>query len=271
MPEPCHQQPAAASRAGDSVVPEPALPASPADLVAMERLAVHAWPATETAAIDGWLWRWSGGGSQRANSVATVDYVGGDVERTIAEVESRYAAKGVSARFQLFEASRPGSLGACLARRGYAVTEECTTLWKPVDAAAVPPADVVVGDRTDEAWLDVYLAAQTASRQVVNRGIVARVPGPRVLASCWRDGRVVSTGLGVAMGSFVIIECMATRPEARRQGGAEAVLRAIEAWAAALGARHLFLQATAANAPAQSLYRRFGMTLAGRYSFHARA
>ena len=39
------------------------------DLRRVERLHVRAWRALETAIIHGWLWRYSGGGSQRANSV----------------------------------------------------------------------------------------------------------------------------------------------------------------------------------------------------------
>jgi N-acetylglutamate synthase len=46
------------------------------DLRRIERLHVRAWPAFETAEIDGWLWRYSGGGSQRANSVSTVAFSG---------------------------------------------------------------------------------------------------------------------------------------------------------------------------------------------------
>ena len=43
-------------------------------LLAIERAAVRAWPAGETRDVDGWLWRYSGGGSQRANSVSALAY-----------------------------------------------------------------------------------------------------------------------------------------------------------------------------------------------------
>ncbi len=66
---------------------------------------------------------------------------------------------------------------------------------------------------------------------------------------------MISTGLCVADGAFAVVECMATRTQARRQGGADAVLAAIEAWAAARGVRTLALQVVAANAPALALYR----------------
>ncbi|HRD78565.1 MAG TPA: GNAT family N-acetyltransferase, partial [Hyphomicrobiaceae bacterium] len=59
--------------------------------------------------------------------------------------------------------------------------------------------------------------------------------------------------------------CMASRPDARRSGGARAVLAAIEHWAGALGAGTLFLQTGADNAAAQALYAGVGYGLAGRY------
>ena len=64
------------------------------DLRRIERLHVRAWPAFETANIDGWLWRYSGGGSQRANAVSTIDFTGAEVEHAVDEVESRYHAIG---------------------------------------------------------------------------------------------------------------------------------------------------------------------------------
>ena len=51
---------------------------------------------------------------------------------------------------------------------------------------------------------------------------------------------------------------MATRAEARRQGGADAVLRSLEAWAADQGVKTLALQVVADNAAAVPLYTRLG-------------
>jgi ribosomal protein S18 acetylase RimI-like enzyme len=86
------------------------------------------------------------------------------------------------------------------------------------------------------------------------------VPQPCGYFSCRRAGQVISTGLCVTDGEFAVVECMATRAEARRQGGAEAVLRSLEEWAIEQGARILALQVVAANAAAIALYTRFGFT-----------
>ena len=59
-----------------------------ADRVRMERAHVHAWPARQATRIDGWLWRYSGGGSQRANSASTVDFTGNDVAASVDAVEA---------------------------------------------------------------------------------------------------------------------------------------------------------------------------------------
>ena len=84
------------------------------------------------------------------------------------------------------------------------------------------------------------------------------MPQPCGYFSCRRAGQVISTGLCVADGDFAVIECMATRAEARRQGGADAVLRSLEAWAIARGVKALALQAVADNTAAIPLYTRFG-------------
>jgi GNAT superfamily N-acetyltransferase len=69
---------------------------------------------------------------------------------------------------------------------------------------------------------------------------------------------VISTALCTADGEFGVVECMATRADARRQGGAATVLNALEAWASAHDVKHLALQVVATNEPAIALYTRCG-------------
>src|SRR5437660_2414899 len=94
----------------------------------IERLHVRAWPAFETADIDGWLWRYSGGGSQRANSVSALAFQGADADAAIAEAEARYRARGASPLFQVCHVNAPGDLDERLQRRGYRLQEPCTAL-----------------------------------------------------------------------------------------------------------------------------------------------
>lgn len=236
---------------------------------ALERLHVRAWPATEAERVDGWLWRWSGGASQRANSVSTVDFTGTDPEASLARVEALYLAKAAPVRFHTFDLSGPPGLPALLAARGFRAGETTLTLMAPAKATTLP-ADVEVSSDPGRDWLDVYMGAITPDRRAVNRTILDRVPAPRAFFSVRREGRVISTALCVVDGDHAVAECVATRADSRGQRGAEAAMRALIGWAAGRGARIIALQVVDGNVPALALYRRLGFSQIGENRFWVR-
>jgi N-acetylglutamate synthase len=236
-------------------------------LLAIELAAVRAWPAGETRDVDGWLWRYSGGGSQRANSVSALHYRGRNVERTIDEIERLYRERGAPVRFQVgFPISEPVDLDARLAARGYVIHDPVTTLVKPVEVVA-QPTDVTLSDAPSEGWMAVYLGNISPDRQPFAAAMLARVPAPRVFAEARRQGETIATALGVLHQDAVIAECVGTARSARRQGAASAVMQALEAWAAEQSARTIGLQAVTTNMPAQGLYAALGYTAAGTYHY----
>src|SRR6266568_183780 len=121
------------------------------DLRRIERLHVRAWPAFETADIDGWLWRYSGGGSQRANSVSTVDFSGDDPAAALDEVEARYRARDAIVRLHTYDLSAPAGLADLLQGRGYRAGETTVTMAKPVGATN-PSADIEIDAVPDAEW-----------------------------------------------------------------------------------------------------------------------
>ena len=239
------------------------------DLRRFERAHVKAWPALETATIDGWLWRYSGGASQRANSVSTLSFTGSDPAAALDAVEARYRAKGVPARFHTFDVSAPADVTALLDARGYGDGETTITMAKPVNGTGAT-AEVEVTDHAGAEWREVYLAAITESRRAINSRILDAIPGPRAFFACRRAGRVVATALSVVDDGCAVVECVASREDARRQGAALAVLTALEAWAADQGARSLALQVSATNPAALALYRQLGFMPAATNRFRVR-
>lgn len=231
-------------------------------LPAMLRLAIDAWPALAVADIDGWLWRSSGGGSKRANSVATLAYNGTDVASAIATVGRRYRERGQLVRFQVEEIGVPTGLAEHLIARGYVLEETTVNMAKSIASQELALADKGDGCSHTRSptldWLAVYLSAITPDRRVVNEQIVHSVPKPRAYFLCRHEGQPISSGLCVASGDVAIVECMATAPSVRRSGGARRILAAIENWARQQGARTLFLQVVEINAPAVALYEQTG-------------
>jgi N-acetylglutamate synthase len=241
------------------------MPADRAMLRAIEQAAVRSWPALETADIGGWLWRYASGGSQRANSVSTLDFAGADFDGAVREAERRYAANSAPCQFTVTQVSEPAELDQRLADLGYERGHDHLTMMKPLAAAAMPPADVEVSAEPSPEWLAIYLSGLSGNRRAVAPTILSGLPHPRASFSCRRDGAVVASGLSVADGQLASVQCMATLASARRQGCAASVLRAIEAWATGQRCEYLYLQAEAANTGAIALYEGFGFRVAGLY------
>jgi len=234
-------------------------------LLAVERAAIRAWPALETRDIGGWLWRYSAGGSQRANSVAALADPGLDPEAAIDEAEALYADRGARPQFQITDAANPSDLDARLARRGYRFNDPCTTLAADLNGNTVMPAEAVFLRRADAEWFETYASVITANRKAVAPQILARVPAEAVFVGIRLGGRIAATTLVVLDCPVAIVECVATHPDARRQGAARLAMYAAMRWANDHGARIMALGAVAANAPAQALYAALGFRLVGRY------
>jgi N-acetylglutamate synthase len=237
--------------------------------VRVERAHVLAWPALQTARIEGWLWRASGGGSQRANSVSTVDFTGNDPLRAIETIEARYRAIGAVARFQTFDETQPAILPELLGERGYESGEETITMVKSPSPGA-GPADVEQRDAAWADWMDTYTAEITPNRRAVNAQIMTRVPTPRAFFGCRRERRIAATALCVIGYGCAVVECVATRSDLRRQGAAQAVMRALEAWAATQPVDLLALQVVGTNTAAVQLYQRLGYVAAATNRFWVR-
>lgn len=228
-----------------------------------------AWPALETADVEGWLWRYSGGGSQRANSVSPLGFLGADVERAITEVERRYRARGAAPMFQTCEVNAPPDLEERLQRRGYRLQEPCTALAKHISSvtSCAYDRDIEIGDAPSRAWLSVYLTGITESRRGLAPKILTRVPRPRAFLLLRDETEPTATALAVVAEGVVIAECVSTQSNRRRSGAATRVMLALEAWGAQQGATIAALQAVAANAPAQALYARLDYARIGGYHY----
>lgn len=233
--------------------------------IRMERAHVRAWPALRAEHIEGWRWRASGGGSQRANSVSTINFTGNDPEAAIDAVEERYRAEAITPRFQVFDETEPRDLPDRLRRRGYRQTEATITLCKrPALSAA---GDVETRDHAWDGWRAVYLGQVTENRRVMNNRILDRIPEPAAFFAVRLDGALVATGLCVIDAGCAVVECVATEATARRRGSARIVMQALEAWAADQGCDVLCLQVVETNAPAIALYTGLGFRPAARNCF----
>lgn len=240
-------------------------------LLRIEAAGVHAWPALEVAPLQGWLWRYSDGGSQRANSVSALSFIGSDVEAAIDEAERLYTARGKGTMFQVSTVSAPGDLDERLAARDYRINDPCITLVKGIAADAVMPDGVEYFTSATSEWFDCYASVITPERRRVAPQILARIPKDSAFCGYRRDGQIIATALAVAHRDVVIAECVATLAAARGTGAARAVMSGLETWGAQQGCSVAALQALANNTAAQALYRALCYREHGRYHLRVKS
>ncbi|MFG1676554.1 GNAT family N-acetyltransferase [Micromonospora sp. NPDC049282] len=244
----------------------PARRPTAAAVIALETAADEAWPAPVRGRVGDWRLRAAAGWTGRANSALPI----GDPDRPLPEaldaVQRWYAEHGQPA---LVNTPLPlaAPVGAELDARGWTSrppvlvqTAPLGTLTRaPERPAADRPPVALPGAPADD-WLAVA-ADRKGGLPEAARHVLTAVDRIR-FAELRVDGRLLAVGRGTVTGGgrWLGVSLLEVLPEARRQGLAGAVVRALAGWGAAEGATHAFLQVEQSNVGAVALYRRLGFT-----------
>ncbi|MDA1359235.1 GNAT family N-acetyltransferase [Glycomyces luteolus] len=243
--------------------PIPPKPTPFSEILELERLLAATWPAPESAELGGWVLRYADGFSRRANSVLALTAPPGGLEAALEAVEAWYDERGARPLVAL-----PGGvakrLSEELAARGWEAEAETAVMVKPLGAIAYE-GEAVIADAPGEALLDQVGQGRPAiAAQVFGSG-----PG-RGYAEIWRGGELAARGRGAIAGDLVAITSIGTLPAFRRQGLGTEILRALEAWGYADGARRAALQVETDNEAAIAMYGRLGYAERYRYCYRGR-
>lgn len=239
----------------------------------MEEAALNAWPALREILYDGWVVRLTRGFTRRANSVTPLHPGGARaLGERIAYCEALYARHGLPACFRLPAWPEVAPLRAALDARGYRAVGAASVLRRELAPPMGPPtpaADGTVRWLEAASWLDVYteLTGTPAELRELHALVLAGIVGECLFAVRECEGRPVACLLGVLEDDLVGLFDLATLPAARRRGHAAALVEAVAARAAARGAREVYLQVEAANAPGLALYARLGFSRLHAYDY----
>ena len=229
-----------------------------------ERACYAVWPALRETTVDGWLLRFAGGHTNRANSVNVVRPGIGDLARRIAACEALYRAEGLPAGFRLSTAVPEPGLEAALDTAGFGPPFHASLVLHaalgPLPPGAAEGATLTEG-RPDGRWLaaSARLAGIGDRAASVRSRMIAAIAVPAAFASVEVDGIVAAQAYGAVSGGLVCLNAVATAPEYRGRGLAGRAVAALLDWAAeGHGAAGACLQVLADNPAALALYRRFG-------------
>ena len=240
----------------------------------IEEVSMNAWPALQTVHADGWVLRFGGGYTRRANSVHPLYPSTGDLDERVRFCEKLYGGQGLATTFKLTKAALPTDLDARLADRGYHT--DASTGVQVMDLrgwSGRPQPAVTLAETPTHAWLSGYcrMSGVSDDHRVTLERILQSILPARRFASISVDGKVIACGLGVLQCGFIGFYDIVTDAAFRRQGHAIQLIESLLSWAREQSARRAYLQVVLSNAPALALYARLGFRELYRYWYRAMA
>ncbi|MCC7274365.1 MAG: GNAT family N-acetyltransferase [Alphaproteobacteria bacterium] len=235
-------------------------------LLRLEEAGLNAWPALRVAHVRGWVLRFAQGFTKRANSANPLYGDADDLAGRVAAVERLYADAGQPTIFRLTGLA-PAALDALLDGRGYRRIDETLVETLDIGSARFAADAGFAALGTAAEWVDPASALQgePAATRPTLRAMLERMVPRACFGLVRRDGVPVACGLAVAEGDLVGLFEIAVDPGRRRAGLGRAITRSLLAWGRAQGASTAYLQVTAANTPARTLYDAIGFRESHRY------
>lgn len=248
-------------------------------LALLEALMDAAWPALDTAVVNGWKLRSAGSVTQRANSIWPVSHPD-DPAAALRAATQWYSNRRQPVIFQLTHSPVHAVLEGFLDQSRYSRQSETLIMTAAADSLPAPalPAAADVHITLDTVpppgWLELWWRVDGRggpAERVIAEQIFLGVPA--IYATAFdADGQAVGTGrLALPQvedaGGWGGIYAMAVDPGRRRQGIAACVLAALLAAGRESGVGQFWLMVTAANAGSRELYSRAGFAEVGRYHY----
>lgn len=227
----------------------------------IEELSINAWPAARTLLYDGWVLRFAGGYTRRANSVHPLYPSKLEPREKIRACEQLYREQRLPVIFKLTPASEPGGLDALLAGLGYRY--EALTCVQRLDLRGWDEQSPVSTDLSgvgSEQWHANFarMSGMKAIHRAAHQEIVRSILPPVCFASVRAGDQVVACGLGVLQAGSIGLYDIVTDAGFRRQGYGERIVRDLLTWGKQRGAHTAYLQVMADNPPALRLYEKIG-------------
>jgi ribosomal protein S18 acetylase RimI-like enzyme len=237
----------------------------------LEEMSVNAWPDLGAVHMDGWVARFAGGVTSRANCLTALAPVG-DAVQVIDAAERLYAAADLPAQVRISPIV-PGGIDEHLAERGYAKHSETLAQIATLEAGHDLDPAVTLAPMSDSAWRAAYAAANPrfdAQALEIVAAIHAAIRVDKVFAATTEEGAIVALGFATLDRGWVSLQEIATAPSARGRGLARRLLGTLLAWGRARGGREAWLQVMADDTAAIPLYRSLGFTTVYRTHYRKR-
>jgi len=232
-------------------------------IIEIEQIASHAWPAHEVQYLGGWMLRASYGITHRANSTLILDELPeGDIDSAIQIIREFYISRGLPPRFQLTNASVPANIDRKIADLGFILEMKVNVQIISLDSLiqGMSPFRVEIHPTPQQDWLSTYAAVgdYDSFSLGIRKSIMTHVVQKKAYASALFKGKVVGVGFGVAERGWLGLFAISTLTQFRCKGIATAITRTLAQWGLSKGATHAYLLVEQKNELANALYNHLG-------------
>jgi GNAT superfamily N-acetyltransferase len=238
------------------------------EIRALEQRAFRAWPALESDSRAGWVRRFSGGYTKRANSINALEPTTEFNQDLRKELEAPYRARGLPPMWRLTPLAPP-QVDAALEHAGYRRIDHSLVQRSSLDGRLALDPEVRIDPTPSAAWLAGF--AELSPVGPDHRDTMARmlrsIAAPVAFAQVEDGGRPVAFALGVVDGDHVGLFDVLVAPQARRRGLARRLTESVCAWGRSQGARFAYLQVVATNRAALPLYADLGFETVYSYGY----
>jgi N-acetylglutamate synthase len=235
----------------------------------VEETCLNAWPAVRQALLGGWVLRFSGGLTRRANSANPLGIDRTDGDALIAGCEALYRSHRQPTIFRLPSIIEP-ELDQRLDALGYSREGSSLVLHGEIGAVlAMRDPEVRLLRRPTSQWFAAMAALQRHTKKEAGlyRRIVGHLAIPAAYAVLADDRGIAALAFGAIHDGLICYESVVTDPSRLRRGYARRIIASLAAWAEDQGARGVCLEVEAGNTPALALYHALGFTELYRYHY----
>lgn len=235
----------------------------------VEDAGLNASAPPEQRWMDGWLLRFSPGKAQRARCINAVAVGRMPIDDKLALAAAAYRDAALPLMLRITPFTQPPSLADRLREMGWRTHDETRVMvWRDMAPTAPETLDGVEAiDAGSYAEVVGALRGTPPTQRAAHAHRMALAPAS-YRGFVWRggDGEVMACGQFVREGDLVGLYDVFTSPPFRGRGLAARLCAWMLAQARERGARHAYLQVSADNAAAISVYRRLGF--GDGYGYH---
>jgi ribosomal protein S18 acetylase RimI-like enzyme len=235
--------------------------------ISIEKAGFHAWPAFRQINNEGWVLRFAGGYTKRANSVTILSPNALPLESQIIRCEKAYNTEKLPCIFRLLSFNDNSRIESILDSRGYGLGDNSLVLVQEIQNKEFNLSEL--DELKVDEWMVHYcrLSEKDINDHSTHIKMVNKIKDDVLLVVFRKGSTIVSCGLGVIHEGFFGIFDIVTHPEHRNMGCGTELINGMLSWAVKRKAHTAYVQVVSDNKSAVRLYHKLGYILGYEYHY----